>query len=195
MFCWEQLFAVRFESMSPAGLNPWYVTGLVEGEGTFTYSRSASHLALYFAVKLVRADDALLLALQAFFGGAGTIYRVRPRRPTPRAGFTKAATYYRVCRRNDLRRIVEHFDQYPLCGAKADSFRIWRLMVLLKLEFPKTCRERLEMLAAKLSAASPRNAVWSAEDADAGPYRLELREFLGSLEDSVFGPPGKVIRD
>ena len=157
--------------MTTPELNPWYVTGLVEGEGAFTYSRSGSHIALYFAVKLTRADDSLLLSLQGFFGGAGTIYRVRPRAPSGRAGFTKAATYYRVCRRGDLGRIVEHFDRYPLRGSKAASFQIWRLMVLLKKEFPKTSRERLEMLAISLSAASPRNAAWSAEDTDAGPHK------------------------
>jgi hypothetical protein len=159
--------------MPASGMDPWYVTGLAEGEGTFTYSRTGSRLALYFAVKLIRADDALLLSLQAFFGGVGTIYRVRPRRPTPGAGFTKAATYYRVCRRDDLRRIVEHFDAYPLRGAKAASYQIWRLMVLLKREFPKTSRERLEQFAKRLSAASPRNAAWSAIDENAGPYRPE----------------------
>jgi len=159
--------------MSGTGLNPWYVTGLVEGEGTFTYSRSGSQIALYFAVKLARADDSLLLSLQDFFGGAGTIYRVRPRAPTPGAGFSKAATYYRVCRRSELGRIVEHFDAYPLRASKAASFRIWRLMVLLKQEFPRTSRDRLDALAGKLSATSPRNAVRSAEAGAAGPHRPE----------------------
>ncbi len=174
-------FRVELPSVAVHGLDPWYVTGLVEGEGTFTYSRSGSHLALYFAVKLIRADDALLLSLQDFFGGAGAIYRVRPRRPTPGAGFTKAATYYRVCRRDDLKRIVEHFDTYPLRGAKAASYRIWRLMVLLKREFPRTCRDRVEQFAKRLSAASPRHAAWSAFDEDAGPYKAPGRMSLDSV--------------
>lgn len=187
MFQLEHSLEYTLSPVSNTGLNPWYVTGLVEGEGTFTYSRSGSHIALYFAVKLTRADDALLLSLQSFFGGAGTIYRVRPRAPTPGAGFTKAATYYRVCRRSELGRIVEHFDAYPLCGSKAASFRIWRLMVLLKQEFPRTSRDRLDLLATRLSATSPRNAAWSAEDGDAGPHRPQPGEILGS--DPV--PTGK----
>jgi hypothetical protein len=154
-------------------LNPWYVTGLVEGEGSFTYSRSGTQIALYFAVKLVRADDSLLQALQDFFGGVGTLYRVRPRPPTPRAGFTKSASYYRVCRKEELRRIVAHFDAYQLHGAKAESYRIWRLMVLLKIEFPRTSRDRLDLLAAKLSAASPRNRAWTPRDDNAGPLRRD----------------------
>jgi len=153
-------------------LNPWYVTGLVEGEGCFTYSRGPrSRMALYFAVKLVRADDELLRCLQAFFGGIGTLYRVRPRAPTPRAGYTKAASYYRVCRRDQLQRIVEHFDAYPLRGTKAASYAIWRLMVLLKVEFPKTSHDHLDLFAKRLSAASPRHGIWSADDENAGPYR------------------------
>jgi hypothetical protein len=169
--------------VSKPNLDPWYVTGLVEGEGTFTYSRSGTHMALYFAVKLTRADDALLVSLQSFFEGAGKICRVRPRAPSGRAGFTKAATYYRVCRRSELGRIVEHFDLYPLRGTKADSFQIWRLMVLLKREFPKTSRDRLEMFATKLSAITPRNAAWSADDTDAGLYK-PAAEIPDLLEDA-----------
>ena len=145
-------------------LDPWYVTGLVEGEGCFTYSRSGSRLALYFAVKLTGADDTLLEALQRFFGGAGTLYRIRPRAPTARAGATKAASYYRVCRREQLRKILEHFDAYPLRGVKAASYRIWRLMALLRLEFPKTSQDRLDLFAAQLSAAAPKRAVSSAAE-------------------------------
>jgi len=156
-------------------LEPWFVTGLVEGAGCFTYSRTGSRLTLYFAVKWIRADDSLLHALQEFFGGVGTIYRVRRRAPTPGAGLTKAASYYRVCRKQELRRIVAHFDAYPLRGAKAGSYRIWRLMVLLKLEFPRTSRERLDTFATKLSAASPRHAVSSAGEDDRRTSRTRFR--------------------
>src|SRR6266540_3811771 len=95
-------FRVELPSVAVPGLNPWYVTGLVEGEGTFTYSRSGSHLALYFAVKLKR-------------------------------------------------------------------------------EFPRTCRDRVEQFAKRLSAASPRHAAWSAFDEDAGPYKAPGRMSLDSV--------------
>ena len=145
-------------------LDPWWVTGFVEGEGCFTYSRSGSgSIALYFAVKLTRADRTLLEALQRFFGGVGIIYDVGPRVTSPGSGFTKAASYYRVCRREHLGRILAHFDTYPPRGAKANSYRIWREMVLLKLESVRPLRDRLNALAALLSAASPRNGPWSSE--------------------------------
>jgi LAGLIDADG DNA endonuclease family protein len=178
--------AVQVASEPIQMLDPWYVTGLVEGEGTFTYNRSPRNLMLVFAVKLIRADDQLLITLQRFFGGIGTIYRVRLRAATPKAGFTKAASYFRVCRIDQLQRVVEHFDEYPLRGAKAHSFAIWRLMVLLKREFPKTARNHLLAFAKKLSASSPRNGRWDPEDPDAGPYRppplpSEVRDYFDEL--------------
>jgi len=145
---------------SPA-LDPWYVTGFVEGEGAFTFSRSGRQLALYFAIKLTGVDRALLESIQSYFGGAGAIYDVGPRAaPTPSSGYTKAAVYYRICRRDELDRVVDHFDRHPLRGAKAASYAIWRQMVILKRDFRKPPREELEQLSAQLSAASPRNAKW-----------------------------------
>jgi hypothetical protein len=147
------------ETFSRETLDPWYVTGFVEGEGAFTFSRSSTQLALYFAVKLTADDGELLVALQDYFGGAGRIYSVAPRAaPTARSGYTKKARYYRVCRRDELQRVVDHFDRYPLHGLKAASFAIWREMVRLKLEnFRRPAREQMEELAARLSAVSVRN--------------------------------------
>ena len=142
-------------------LEPWYVTGFVEGEGAFTFSRSGKQLALYFAIKLTGADRTILESIQSYFGGAGAIYDVVPRAaPTPASGYTKAAVYYRICRRDELDRVVDHFDRHPLRGTKAASYAIWRQMVILKREFRKPPREELEQLSAQLSAASPRNAKW-----------------------------------
>jgi hypothetical protein len=118
-------------------------------------------MGLYFAVKLTEADRALLEELQEFFGGIGRIYTVVPRAaPTSRSGFTKTASYYRVTRRSDLIRIVEHFDRYPLKSLKREAYAIWREMVLVKQEFRKPNRDVLEILARRLSASSPRNQPW-----------------------------------
>lgn len=140
-------------------IDPWYVTGFIEGEGTFTFSRNGRQMALYFAIKLTRSDRPILEAIQDYFGGIGTIYHVKPREPGSRSGYTKTAAYYRVCRREQLDRVVEHFDRYPLRGDKAASFAIWREMVILKRAFRKPT-PGLHELAARLSAVSPRNAKW-----------------------------------
>lgn len=155
------------ETFSRGTLDPWYVTGFVDGEGCFTFSRHGAQIALYFALKLTATDRAILEDIQAFFGGIGRFYDVIPRAaPTPRSGFTKAAIYYRVSRRDELPVIVDHFDRYPLRGLKRSQFDIWRAMVQLKLDnFRTPRREEMNDLAARLSAASPRNGVWAQPDA------------------------------
>jgi len=150
------MFPAETFSRGTQRLDPWYVTGFVEGEGAFTFSRSGKQMAMYFAIKLTGADKAILEDIRTFFG-VGAIYRVVARAaPTPASGHTKEAAYFRVSRRDDLERVLEHFDSYPLRGIKARSYDIWRQMVVLKREFRKPQREQLEQLAAELSAASPR---------------------------------------
>ena len=141
-------------------LDPWFVTGFAEGEAAFTYSRSGRQMALYFAIKLTNGERPLLEEIQAFFGGIGKIYSAKARPPTPRSGFTKSAAYFRVCRREELRIVLSHFDQYPLRGSKAGSYAIWRQMVVLKQRFRQPDREQLQELAVSLSSASLRNKPW-----------------------------------
>ena len=112
-------------------LDPWFVTGLIEGIGSFTYSRSGKQFAVYFGVK--NGSSALLDDLHEFFG-VGAIYR----------------DYFRVQRRNDLTVVVEHFDRYPLRSKRA-TYEVWREMVVAKQDFRKPNRERLDQLAEQLS--------------------------------------------
>ncbi|MSP61501.1 MAG: hypothetical protein EXR72_14415 [Myxococcales bacterium] len=142
-------------SRETALLDPWYITGFVEGEGTFTYSRSGRQLALYFAVKLTAADLSLLEAVQAYFGGIGRIYAVR-------SAAARTTGYFRVCRHDDLVRVVSHFDRYPLRGTKVAAFEVWRQMVHLKRAFRASSRDQLDALAQELSAASPRTRLVSS---------------------------------
>ena len=118
-------------------LDPWYVTGLIDGVGSFTFSRSGKQFAVYFAVKFGGPSN-LLADLQWFFQG-GTIYQ------------STKTSYFRVQRREHLSLVVDHFDQFPL-RAKADVYAIWREMVVAKQEFRKPNRDRLEQLATELSA-------------------------------------------
>jgi hypothetical protein len=148
---------VLMETFSRGTLDPWYVTGFVEGEGVFTYSRSGRQMGLYFAIKLPDADRPLLERVQDFFGGIGKIYQVGAGAATPRTGLTRTASYFRVTRRDELEHVVAHFDAYPLRGTKAGCYAIWRQMVLIKREFRRPARPQLDELAARLTAASPRN--------------------------------------
>lgn len=148
------------ETFSRETLDPQYVTGFADGEGTFTYSRSGRQMALYFAIKLTAADEPTLLQVQDYFGGIGRIYDVKARAPRPGSGATKSAKYYRVSHRDELVVIVDHFDRYPLRTKKREGYEIWRTMVLLKRKFRDPDRELLDNLAAKLSSLSVRNQPW-----------------------------------
>jgi len=147
------------ETFSRGTLDPWYVTGFSEGEGSFTYSRSSSQIALYFLIKLTATDRSLLEAIQDFFG-VGKIYQVRARDPRSGGGATKSASLYRVTRHDELGRITDHFDEYALQGCKAQSYKIWRAMVTIKRDFRGRNRDALEELALALSASQPRNQSW-----------------------------------
>ena len=117
-------------------LDPWYVTGLIDGIGSFTYSRSGKQLAVYFAVK-ASGSPVVLEDLHAFFGG-GAIYT------------TARSSYFRIQRREDLATVVDHFDRFPL-RTKRELYEVWREMVIAKSAFRRPDRARLDALADDLS--------------------------------------------
>jgi hypothetical protein len=100
-------------------LDPWYVTGLAEGEGCFCISfavrprlRVGLEARPSFSLSLNVRDRELLRALQAFFG-CGWIRESRSDRTFK----------YEARSVSDLvDRIVPHFEAYPLRGAKRRSF-------------------------------------------------------------------------
>lgn len=142
-------------------LNPWYVTGFCEGESAFTFSRTGlKALNLYFAVKLVQNEGKLIYELYEFFR-VGKIYRVKPAKPNRQThtGWTKSALYYRVSKISEIERIIGHFDNYPLCGLKAGTYKIWKEMFFIKKNKPLDYK-KLDELAKKLSLSSPRNQPW-----------------------------------
>jgi len=119
-------------------LDPWFFTGFAESAASFTFSRSGHQTAIYFAIK--SADGRLLSAIQEFLSGAGRLYA---------AG---KGQMYRVTRRDELQRVVAHFDAFPLQGHKKDTYRLWREMVMLKQAFRRTSnRQGLDALASQLS--------------------------------------------
>jgi len=133
------------ETFSRGTLDPWYVTGFADGSGSFTYSRSGRQLAVYFAVKANERE--LLELLQSHFDGIGRIYDV------------SRGSYFRVSRRDDLMRVVDHFDRYPLRTRKQQAYKIWRQMVVTKQDFRRPDRDLLESLATQLSALTSGTSV------------------------------------
>ncbi len=101
------------------GLDGWYVTGLSEGEGcfhvTFTLRKRLKvgiETRPSFSLSLNQKDLQLLQSVQKFFGCGGIRYSRADR------------TYkYEVRSIRDLmRKIIPHFERYPLQGAKREDF-------------------------------------------------------------------------
>jgi LAGLIDADG endonuclease len=101
-----------------APLNPWYVNGLVDGEGCFCVSfairaklRTGLEARPSFSLSLNRKDLDLLWGLQAFFG-CGWIRESKADRTFK----------YEVRSIDDLiRSVLPHFERFPLQGYKARS--------------------------------------------------------------------------
>jgi hypothetical protein len=100
-------------------LDPWFVTGLAEGEGCFCISfairprlRVGLEARPSFSLSLNERDRELLQGLQAFCE-CGWIRESRSDR-------TFKYEARSVCELSD--RIVPHFEAYPLRGAKRRSF-------------------------------------------------------------------------
>ncbi|HEU0030941.1 MAG TPA: LAGLIDADG family homing endonuclease [Kofleriaceae bacterium] len=126
------------ETFSHETFEPWYVTGLIDAAGTFTFSRSGRQLNLYFGFK---GSPAFLEILRSFFRNAGKIY-----------GLSTDAAYYRITRNADLvATVLPHFDVYPLVR-KREAYAIWREMVVLKQSFRRPDRDSLDRLAQRLSS-------------------------------------------
>jgi hypothetical protein len=100
-------------------LDPWYITGLVEGEGCFHVSftlRKRLPLGIEtrpsFSVSLNRGDLDLLKRLQSYFECGG----IR---------FSRSDRTYKFEVRSvpDLvRKVLPHFESYPLQGKKGKDF-------------------------------------------------------------------------
>jgi hypothetical protein len=144
-------------------LNPFYVTGLSEGESTFTYIRNGNGFNLRFAVKLTETDRNLIFALQGFFG-TGQVYHVGAQQPS------QAAWMYCVTSVENLEKIVSHFDTFPLLGKKRDEYAVWKQMYEIKKNRRKPEQVLLASLAEKLSSMRTKGRRylkinrWSAND-------------------------------
>lgn len=123
-------------------LDPWYVTGLAESTGSFTFNRTSHNITLVFSVKVAEKDRDLLEELQSFFG-VGSIYAVR----------ASGSALFKITRNDGLQAVVEHFTAYPLRTKRA-AWETWREMVALKsASFRRPPMDKLNALADQLSAA------------------------------------------
>lgn len=134
----------------PSELNPFYVTGFSDGEACFHLAIGANpryKIGYYvnpgFVISIHKKDEELLRKIQAFFGGIGVI------KPSVS---TRNTIEFRVLSINDLKVIIEHFDQYPLITKKwADYLLFKQALELIKTKKHLTIEGFNEILAIRAS--------------------------------------------
>jgi hypothetical protein len=143
-------------------LDPWYITGFADGEAAFTYSRMGGTFALYFAIKQRENNQQIIEQIQEFFNYIGNIYRNKEGQSTSNSGFLKSSAYYRVTKIDELQKIIEHFDKYPLQSRKKQEvYKIWREMVIYKFKnYRDADYDKLRTLAEKLSSLNSQSRAF-----------------------------------
>jgi len=107
-------------------LDPWFITGLVDAEGSFmlgffksdTY-RMGYQIQAIFKIALRSSDLDLLSQVQKFFG-LGKITK-----------HGETSSQYTVKSLKDLETIIAHFDNYPLLGQKWADYTLFKSAVQL----------------------------------------------------------------
>lgn len=138
-------------------LNPYFVSGLIDGEGSFTYWKQGGRVYPCFAIALNKRDRPLLEKVREFFNGMGELYTAKAvsvKYADGREYISGERVMFRVTRLAELMKIVWHFLDYPLEGQKAAAFQVWKDMVMVKAVNRPWERERLNNLAIELTQAN-----------------------------------------
>ncbi len=108
-------------STSSSALNPWFITGFIDGEGCFsiTIFKSNTHkmgwqVKLEFKLNLHEKDKALLEQLQNYFS-VGQIFK----QGSEQIRFIVQSV-------KDLGAVINHFDQFPLLTKKFADYKLFK---------------------------------------------------------------------
>ena len=122
-------YCTLMNNSGSSNLNPWFVTGFCDAESSFQISivkRSANSLgwkvAGRFDIYLDRKDLPLLLLIQQFFGGIGSIV-IDEKRNKASFNVNKLSDF--------IDYIIPHFERYPLQSTKFTNYIVWRTIIAL----------------------------------------------------------------
>lgn len=148
-------------------LSPWYVTGLVDGEGSFGVSiskrpeRSLGYsISVAFEIALQASDKHILVKLKDYFG-VGGIYK-----------HCCNMFRYKVSSIKDIRNvIIPHFDKFNLLTQKRADFYIFKRIITILSKGPLSPADLQEVvnlkavlnlgLSSALKAAFPNTVISS----------------------------------
>lgn len=123
-------------SVSEAPLDPDWICGFTEGDGSFFVSISSktNQVRIFYQIGLNDRETPLVQKIQEFFGGIGNISFESKR----------SVVKYIVVNVKDIRNIIlPHFDTYDLIENKLRNYLIWREILLLVYSKAHQTREGL----------------------------------------------------
>jgi len=110
----------------PLELNPWFITGFTDGEGSFSLSvrdidkdTKKGRVLYVFSIILHEKDEGILRSIQSTLG-IGKIY-----------AHGKQGVQFRVESKKELLILIEHFDKYPLITKKSKDFVCFKQAIFL----------------------------------------------------------------
>jgi LAGLIDADG endonuclease len=114
---------------SEENLNPDWVSGFMDGDGSFFISIRPlkNQVVAVVSVGLHIREMPLLIKIKEFFSNIGSIYVSG----VALGAHKKNVVEWKVSKLSNLKLIITHFDSYPLMGLKSYNFIIWKEIVLL----------------------------------------------------------------
>jgi NADH:ubiquinone oxidoreductase subunit 3 (subunit A) len=116
------LIATHQPLIHQPAMNPWFLTGLTDGDGCFCISiiknnkyRLGWRVQQSFTIGLHEKDKALLQQIQSYFGGIGNIHNSGPQ-----------LLQYRIYSVKDLKVVINHFEKYPLITQKWSDSQLFK---------------------------------------------------------------------
>ncbi len=114
-------------NLLPTTLDPWYITGLIDGEGSFqvivrksSKYKTGWSISPGFSLALHKADLPILKAVQAYFGGIGSISHSQG-----------DVLKYSVSKKKISNFIIPHFTKFPLQTQKGADFILFNKVIQL----------------------------------------------------------------
>ncbi len=125
-------------------LNPWFITGLLDAEGSFVITilnnpryKTGWTVQARMQIKMHQRDIPLILSIQNFFGGIGYISKPN----------NYSTVEFRVSTLKDIVNvIIPHFDKYPLITKKYYDYMLFKQVILFMLNKVHNILEGLQKI-------------------------------------------------
>lgn len=110
-------------------ISPWFVTGFTDGEGSFILNVSRTTLRTvgwkiegFFSIAVHKKDRVLLENIKGYLGVSANITQEGEK------------VKLRMSAKQDLQKIMAHFDKYPLITQKLADYLLWRKAMIMVFE-------------------------------------------------------------